>query len=57
MIIRSKETRLSVAAAVTLALVACGDTLFGPDPRDVEFAASLGIDLGNMNETTSGLFY
>jgi FKBP-type peptidyl-prolyl cis-trans isomerase FkpA len=57
MIMRSKGTRLSVAAAVTLALVACGDTLFGPDPRDVEFAASLGIDLGNMNETTSGLFY
>ena len=57
MIMRSKGTRLSVAAAVTLALVACGDTLFGPDPRDVEFAASLGIDLGSMNETTSGLFY
>ncbi len=66
MIMRSMGTRLSVVAAVTLALVACGDTVatvdmevpvFGPDPADVEFAASLGIDLGSMMETTTGLFY
>ncbi len=31
--------------------------LFGPNPRDVEFATSLGIDLDNMTETESGLFY
>ena len=50
--------RLSVAVAVTLALVACGDgTVFGPDPSDVEFAESLGIDLDSMIETTSGLFF
>ena len=53
-----------VALAVTLALVACGDdpvdpgpNLFGPNPRDVEFAESLGIDLDSMTETASGLFY
>ena len=50
--------RLSVAVAVTLALVACGDgTVFGPDPSDVEFAESLGIDLDSMTETMSGLFF
>ena len=53
-----------VALAVTLALVACGDdpvdpgpNLFGPNPRDVEVAESLGIDLDSMTETASGLFY
>ena len=53
-----------VALAVTLALVACGDdpvdpgpNLFGPNPRDVEFAESLEIDLDSMTETASGLFY
>ena len=29
----------------------------GPDPREVEFAVSLGIDLDDMVETESGLFY
>jgi FKBP-type peptidyl-prolyl cis-trans isomerase len=29
----------------------------GPDPRDVEFVASLGIDLEDMIETESGLFF
>ena len=53
-----------VALAVTLALVACGDdpvdpgpNIFGPNPRDVEFAESLEIDLESMTETASGLFY
>lgn len=45
-----------MAAVLTLALVACGDNVFGPEPRDVEFAASLGIDLDAMTETASGLF-
>ncbi len=30
---------------------------FGPNPREVEFAARLGIDLDDMTETESGLFY
>lgn len=47
---------VGVAVAVTLALVACGDNPLGPDPRAVEFAASLGIDLDAMTETASGLF-
>ena len=60
----SRRTFGVVALAVTLALVACGDdpvdpgpNLFGPNPRDVEFAESLGIDLDSMTETASGLFY
>lgn len=60
---RSGKT-VGVAVALTLAFVACGDdpvdvgpNLLGPNPRDVEFVASLGIDLADMVETTSGLFY
>ena len=48
---------LGLTAIVTLALVACGDNAFGPDPAEVTFAASLGIDLANMTQTTSGLYY
>ena len=48
---------LGVAVALTLALAACGDDVFGPEPTDVEFAASLGIDLDAMTGTTSGLFF
>lgn len=64
MIKRGSMRTLGVAAAVTLALVACGDNpvdpgpnLLGPIPRNVEFAVSLAIDLDNMTETASGLFY
>ena len=60
----SRRTFGVVVLAVTFALVACGDdpvdpgpNLFGPNPRDVEFAESLGIDLDSMTETASGLFY
>jgi len=60
----SRTTFGAVALVVILALVACGDdpvdpgpNLFGPNPRDVEFAESLEIDLDNMTETASGLFY
>ncbi len=57
MIKRRTGRTLSLAAAVTVALVACGGNPFGPTPRDAEFAASLGIDLDAMTETESGLFY
>lgn len=58
MIKRSTGRTMSVAAALTLtlALVACGSNAFGPNPEGVEFAASLGIDLANMTQTTSGLY-
>ena len=56
MIKRSTGRALGLAAALTLASAACGDDVFGPDPEDVEFAASLGIDLDAMTETESGLF-
>ena len=55
MINTSSRRMLSVAVVLTLALVSCGDDVLGP--RDVEFAASLGIDLDNMVESPSGLFY
>ena len=55
MINTSSRRMLSVAVVLTLALVSCGDDVLGP--RDVEFAASLGIDLDNMVENPSGLFY
>ncbi len=57
MIKRRTGRTLGLAAAVTVALVACGGNAFGPTPRDAEFAASLGIDLDAMTETASGLFY
>ena len=50
---RNTATTLGVAAA--LALAACGDAV-GPDPTDVEFAASLGIDLAQMRRTDTGLY-
>ena len=45
-----------MAAALTLALAACGGNPFGPEPTGVEFAASLGIDLSAMTQTASGLY-
>ncbi len=56
MIKRNAARTFGVAAVLTLALVACGDNPFGPDPTDVEFAASLGIDLAAMTRTASGLY-
>ena len=47
---------LGLTAIVTLAFAACGDNLFGPDPTEVTFAASLGIDLTNMTLTSTGLY-
>ena len=47
---------LRVAAAPTLAVTACGDNVFGPNPTGVQFAESLEIDLDAMTETPSGLF-
>ena len=57
MIKKSAGKVLGVTAIMTLALAACGDNAFGPDPAEVTFAASLGIDLANMTQTTSGLYY
>ena len=55
MIKRNTGTKVGVAAVLALALAACGDAV-GPEVTDVEFAASLGIDLALMTERTSGLF-
>ena len=57
MIKKSMGKVLGVTAIVTLPLAACGDNLFGPEPEDVVFAESLGIDLTLMMETASGLFF
>jgi FKBP-type peptidyl-prolyl cis-trans isomerase FkpA len=55
-----------VAVAVTLAFAACGgdgvdpeleSNEFGPNPEEVEFAASLGIDLNDMTKSMTGLYY
>jgi len=55
MIKRKTGMKVGVAAVLALALAACGDAV-GPEVTDVEFAASLGIDLALMTERTSGLF-
>ena len=57
MIERNTRRALGVAVALTVALAACGDTAFGPEPTEVEFAASLGIDLSAMTQTASGLYF
>ena len=63
---RRKETRMTRlgflgmlgAMFVAVALGACGeDNIFGPNPLDVEFAPSLGIDLTSMTLTETGLYY
>ena len=56
MIERNAARALAVAAALAVALAACGDNAFGPEPTEVEFAASLGIDLSAMTQTASGLY-
>ena len=55
MIKKNTGTTFGVAAALTLMLAACGDAV-GPLPTDVEFAASLGIDLDEMTQSVSGLY-
>lgn len=55
MIKKNTGTTFGVAAALTLMLAACGDAV-GPLPTDVEFAASLGIDLAEMTQSVSGLY-
>ena len=55
MIKRKTGMKVGVTAVLALALAACGDAV-GPEVTDVEFAASLGIDLALMTETASGLF-
>ncbi len=57
MIKRNTGKVLGLTAVVTLALAACGDNAFGPDPAEVTFATSLGIDLANMTMNQSGLYY
>ena len=43
---------------LSLAPVACGDGGTGPlDPTELEFDASLGVDLTQMIKTASGLYY
>ena len=47
-----------LGAILLVALGACGDqNPFGPNPVDVEFAPSLGIDLASMTKASSGLYY
>jgi FKBP-type peptidyl-prolyl cis-trans isomerase FkpA len=57
MIERSSRRTLGLAVAVSLALVACGDDVLGPNPSDVAFDDSLEIVLADMTETESGLLF
>lgn len=45
------------AMFVAVVLGGCSDNPFGPNPQDVEFAASLAIDLESMIRSPSGLYY
>ena len=48
---------LAVGLILSIPSVLEAQDEFGPNPRDVEFASSLRIDLDEMTETDSGLFY
>ena len=55
---RSRVWKIFGAIAVTATLAPCGEeNLLGPNPGDVIFNASLGIDLSSMTEKPSGLFF
>lgn len=40
-----------------VALAGCEEDVVEPDPREIEYADSLGIDISRMTETNSGLLY
>lgn len=46
------------AVAVLVLLAGCGSDPVGPrDPEDLNYAASLGVDLSEMTQTADGLYY
>jgi FKBP-type peptidyl-prolyl cis-trans isomerase FkpA len=47
--------RRTLGLMAVIAMVGCSDTL-GPEPEDVEFDSSLGIDLGAMTKLPSGVY-
>ncbi|MGH7504945.1 MAG: FKBP-type peptidyl-prolyl cis-trans isomerase [Longimicrobiales bacterium] len=57
--VRSRRALVPSTAAMMLTLIvaACNDDPTALDPRDVEFAAELGIDLDAMTRTGTGLYY
>ena len=56
MVERNTGRACGMALTLTAGLLACGDSVFGPEPTGVEFDASLGIDLSAMTQTASGLY-
>jgi FKBP-type peptidyl-prolyl cis-trans isomerase len=40
-----------------IAVAACEDDVVEPDPRELQYADSLEIDISRMTETSTGLFY
>jgi len=48
---------LAVGLILSIPSVLSAQSRYGPNPREVEFSARLGIDLDAMTETESGLFY
>ena len=51
---RARFRRLGLAVLATLS--GCGDDPLGPNPEDVTFDASLGIDLTKMTKLSSGVY-
>jgi len=55
-----RQVRILMALVLTLGAASCGSDSSGPDVPDIEtttFAASLGVDLGAMTRTASGLYW
>jgi FKBP-type peptidyl-prolyl cis-trans isomerase len=51
-----RALRLALALTVALVAAGCGDDIVGPNPEDVTFDASLGIDLGAMTKLADGVY-
>lgn len=55
-----RQVRILMALTLALGAASCGSDSSGPDVPDIEtttFAASLGVDLGAMTKTASGLYW
>ena len=56
--VKSRAIGMAGLVFAMVGVVGCGDDMTGPEViEEVEFAASLGINLAAMTKTASGLYY
>jgi FKBP-type peptidyl-prolyl cis-trans isomerase FkpA len=52
-----RSTNLFLALGVSLALAGCGDSTGPTNPTQLDFDASLGVNLDEMSKTALGVYY